>query len=380
MKYGFLSNASAYEIASVLITELQREAMDGALEDFIKAVFVEKPSEKQISERIIQASFDSKNKRRILLLANLKEMLPSVVLPPNLESLLKQESLSQVVGNARLKGHYAKIVSAFKREGIDVMVIKGGAMKCYRPTLPRIMGDIDVLVREHDFERAIEIAFGLGYYGPRTDHSVDLHVPNSPEGVLDIHKHINVYNKASPRTLNETFFRRAKKESVFGIEGYLPSNEDMVFILLVNLAKNFWEHQGIANLPTLFFDIEYLLRKKDFDWSIVLENVRINASEMQFFLAVEFVRNLAPTLIPKEIVVPIEDEKAFQDFCTMTAYRNLFLNRYKMRNRTLTTEKVSEHAKMFIGNLGFKIFYGILRLPLVFKSARLSRFILSFDK
>lgn len=45
------------------------------------------------------------------------------------------------------------------------------------------------------------------------------------------------------RKLLKNLFKRSREENVFGVKTLIPSNEDMMFISLVNLARNLREKQ-----------------------------------------------------------------------------------------------------------------------------------------
>ncbi len=44
--------------------------------------------------------------------------------------------------------HYTKIGKALNKNGIEPLILKGGAMKYLRQELPRVMNDIDIVIPE----------------------------------------------------------------------------------------------------------------------------------------------------------------------------------------------------------------------------------------
>ena len=77
------------------------------------------------------------------------------------------------------------------------MILKGGAMKCIHNEFPRVMGDIDILVKEKDYEKAGHIAEEIGYRCEWDIHSVDIHPKDSEEGIMDIHRYILMNTSAN---------------------------------------------------------------------------------------------------------------------------------------------------------------------------------------
>lgn len=63
-------------------------------------------------------------------------------------------------------------------------------MKHLRPEFPRVMGNIDILVKENEYQKAGNIAEKMGYDCAWDIHSVDLHPKDSEDGIMDIHKYI----------------------------------------------------------------------------------------------------------------------------------------------------------------------------------------------
>ena len=86
--------------------------------------------------------------------------------------------------------HYTKIGKALNKNGIEPLILKGGAMKYLRQELPRVMNDIDIVIPEKDFMKCADIISNLGYTYEKIDiHSIDFHDENG-EGTVDLHKFV----------------------------------------------------------------------------------------------------------------------------------------------------------------------------------------------
>lgn len=81
------------------------------------------------------------------------------------------------------------ILSALANNNIPVVVLKGTSVSQYYP-IPeyRTMGDIDLLVKHEDFERAKDAILSCGYIIGDPDHSVDRHV-SLEKGDIEVELH-----------------------------------------------------------------------------------------------------------------------------------------------------------------------------------------------
>lgn len=241
--------------------------------------------------------------KSVMLLAYALESRPDLVLPPSVGPRLGGVLKFCRYQNINKLAHFSKVARELRANGIPVLILKGGAMKVYRPSFPRWMNDVDFLVRPSDYGRAVEIAMGMGYGEPMaTEHSTDLRVPGSGEGLLDIHRCLDL-STGREEELSEDLFRRAEEKVFFSVKGYLPSPEDMVFIALTNLYKNLERNQTPESSVTTFFDLKYLVGFKPvFDWGIVLENARKTGTLFQVLLSANILSRNLGGIIPGDLM------------------------------------------------------------------------------
>ena len=237
--------------------------------------------------------------KSVLLVAYLMKTRPELKFPASLTPRLTGVLSFCRFQNLKREAHFCKLGAALREQGIPFLILKGGAMKVYRPDFPRWMNDIDLLVPAAEYDRATTIALDLGYGDPMpTDHSMDLRLPGSNEGLLDIHKHLEMFT-GKEESLNDGLFSRALERELFSVRGLLPCPEDMVFISLVNLYKNMAKNQTPESSVTSFFDLKYLTGLKDgFDFDIVLEDARISGGEFEILYAATVAEAVVPGLFP----------------------------------------------------------------------------------
>ncbi len=96
--------------------------------------------------------------------------------------VLKKAFGAYIYKDLQQDGHIKGIKSAFNQHGIDHIFLKGSRLKhLYPSTYMRAMGDIDIIVRKNDFEKAIHELSALDYkqVGAITHHHSFLGVDDS---------------------------------------------------------------------------------------------------------------------------------------------------------------------------------------------------------
>ncbi len=257
-------------------------------------------TQEKLDKFLSEWDIEAEGSYRALLLSYIMKQHPDLAFDeyngPRLKGLLNFYKFA----NLGLISHYTKIVRALNEHGIVPMIMKGGLMKYLRPELSRCMGDIDILIfDDEDYEKSKKIVHDLGYDYEQQDHSIDLHVPGSEAGVLDIHSYIDIGSKYDKTEIINNFKKRATKTKVFGCETYIPCTEDSLFIGLVNLAKNVRNKTSVRGVLFYLFDFEYLKNSKpDLDWNIVVDNIRLTGAYSYMIVAIEFANKAVPGIVP----------------------------------------------------------------------------------
>ncbi len=263
---------------------------------------------------------------------------------PRLAGLLKFHRFH----NLQKIAHFTKVGKKLNNESIHPMILKGGAMKFLRPEFPRLMGDIDILVQNpKEFDTACEISKNLGYDLSFEVHSVDLHLPDSEENILDIHHYIFLATDYDKKFIAE-LFSRATKHKVFGVESCVPSNEDMVFLALTNLAKNCVYHTSIKGMMYTLFDCKFLQEtKKDFDWNIVIQNSKKTNSQIWLFLAIKFINRIIPNFLPEHVINNKTITKAGIKYAKKIMFYRIYRYETHMKCRTCDIKKIFSDFEEF---------------------------------
>ena len=325
-------------------------------QELLNLAFQKKLTQEKLDQFLSGWDIEVEGSYRALLLSYIMKKHPDLTFNeytgPRLKGLLNFFKFN----NLALISHYTKIVRALNEHGITPMIIKGGVMKYLRPELSRCMGDIDILIfDDKDYEKSKKIVLDLGYEYSEQPHSIDLHVPGSDAGVLDIHSYIDIESKYDKRKIINNFKKRATKTNVFGVPTYVPCTEDILFISLVNLVKNIRNKSSIRGILFTLFDFEYLKNSKsDFDWNIIIDDIRLTNTYSHMIIAIEFANKLVPGILPDFVAT----NKVMQRNVQKYFERDIYYYRYVYDIRALSgkTKMHNVHSiKDFFRYLNIKL-------------------------
>ena len=350
-------------------------------EMMLNLVFSDNPTQEALNEFLEAWDIEIAGGHKALLLAYFMKMHPELNYPeyvhPRLKGLLNYYRFQ----NMKLMSHFCKICNCFKQNGInDILILKGGAMKHLRPDLPRVMGDIDILVHEEDFEKAGKLAESMGYGADWQLHSIDLHPKGTEEGLLDIHKYID-FGTGCQEELNNNLFKRATLQKVFNVDVLVPSCEDLVFISIVNMVKNLSAKTSISGTLYSLFDCKYLLdSKEDFNWDIVIQNAIDSKTEYKLYFGINFINNIVPNLLPDKIKKNKKFEKKFKDFCLLLYYKRFYLGEMREHSHALKIQDAIKSWDLIKEYMSFKPKYFILKRSIISKNPFIAKKILQIEK
>lgn len=295
-----ISNDTLESISNKLICKYISNLLTQNDIKLLSLIFSPSPTQKQLDEFLPTYDIEIAGGYKTLLLSYFMKMHPQLKFTdyetPRLKGLLNFYKFQ----NLELISKFSKIGKVFRENGIKMMILKGFAMKCLRPDLPRAMGDIDIITFGQDFIKAYHIIQKMGYRMVLEPHSIDVHEPDSEAGVLDIHRWVNIDN-GKGQALNKHLLKRARWTKIGGLDVLIPSNEDLFFLALVNLSKNLRDNTSKASTLYVLFDCKYLLEQPNFDFDIVVQNAKLTHTEGFVGFGAEFINTIIPNLIPQEI-------------------------------------------------------------------------------
>lgn len=366
------SNKLANIISSILLEDILTESE----KKLLNLVFSQNPKQKDLDDFFENWDIEVVGGHKALIMSYFMKMHPNLhysnYVGPRLKGLFQYYRFQ----NLKLISDYAKICQALKKENIDFMIFKGGCMKHLRPEYPRVMGDIDILVDENNLEKCGEIIQKMGYDACWFPHSFDIHPKGSEEGILDIHKYIPLDNKYE-KEITKDILKRATKQKVFGIETLVPCNEDLFFILLINLVRNLRNKTSYNGILYNLFDCKFLIESKtDFNWDIIFQNAKNTCTVTDICFAIKFLNLIVPNILPERFNKDKYFEKQFKNYFILLIYQRFFIWDMRQICRPMKIKKLFSSWEFFKEYIKLKPKYFIFKSQIFMKNPYLAKKIL----
>ena len=173
------------------------------------------------------------------------------------KDLFNKEYKKQILIDANQLYELNALISAFEKENIDMLTLKGSSIKNFYPhTHYRYMGDIDTLVNKSDFDKADKVLSSLGYkevsFG--THDRIYLKEP-----LINLEQHFTIAEGDSKKVIdyyNDIWNKSKLKPGYTHI--YEMTLEDIYIYLSVHAVHHI-KYSGIA--PRIFLDYYVFLEK-----------------------------------------------------------------------------------------------------------------------
>lgn len=296
----FIANPTIENLLEEITIFVKNMCITSSDEKLLNFYFKNDASQEDLDNFLSEWDIEEEGGKKALALAYFMKQHQNLKYPkyvePRLHGLLKYFKYRNLITIA----HFHKICTALKKENIDVLIMKGGAIRHCNSDYPRIMGDIDILVPQKDYDKAKSIGLSFGYGFFLFSHSIDLYDPKLNMMLVDIHRKIDMQSE-SDELICEDFFKRAHQEKIFNVDGiYLPCPEDLMFILLINMNKNIVQNTSTLNILYYILDSMYILNlKPDFDWDIVKQNTIKTKTEIPISVMLHFLNKFVPIKLPE---------------------------------------------------------------------------------
>jgi hypothetical protein len=215
-----------------------------------------------------------------LLYKKLPQLSNSHIIPSQVQTKLRAAYYKTVSRSIMLYGAYHEVVELFIKAGIPVIALKGMYISehLYQDIGLRLMSDIDLLVREEDGERCLELLVSLGYsampfqkniseftdsVGIESFHeSGEAHYRPMLKGEVSVEIHTKLQNTSEHYQQSLTdIWENAKPVTINGLPALALDN----FNLLIHLCLHLHKHNTVLEHVqfTSFADIVNLLCKID---------------------------------------------------------------------------------------------------------------------
>ena len=257
------------------------------------------------------------------LLPLLHKHIATDLVPPQILSRLKRESVANSQNVLHLTGKQLRIYKLFKENNVPVAPFKGPllAQMAYGEMSLRQAGDIDLLINRRDFTQARELLESLGYeMTPRlTPAQLSSHLNNHCEiqfmrdewlTVVDLHWDL------APRSFvfglrPEDVMSRLQSVSLAGTTVETFGAEDLLLYQAMHGAKHLWRRlEWISCLA------ESLRATKQINWDMLVDRAAKAHATRILALGLRLVEEFSDAPVPSEVFASVDPDKTMQRMAT----------------------------------------------------------------
>lgn len=249
-----------------------------------------------------------------LLYFHLHAHAPEKVPPVVYEKLRDQYQRISAL-NVYLSGELRRLLKLFAAHGIEAIPYKGPALaaKAYGNIALRHFGDLDILVRQRDVLRVMELLVAEGYvlHPPLNGVQQALmlrtqcNLPFTRDGrrlIVEIHWRVSARLFSSPLD-EESLWEKIGLDSFEGMTIKTLAPEDLLLSLCVHGAKHLWERLSwIADIAQL------LEVYTDLNWPRLLERTRRSGTGRMLLLGLYVARDLLGAKLPAVVEAQFESD------------------------------------------------------------------------
>lgn len=254
--------------------------------------------------------------------------LPKIIInrddiPRYVREKLKEDYYLNAARNTLIFEELGRVLEAFKKAGLQVIVLKGAALAdiVYGNLALRPMYDVDLLVRKEDLYQIDNELKRFGYFS--YDGAVDdidpfspayltsLLYQNSSRNSLAIHIHWHFVNSTIP---NEYYIRNIKIEDIWqdaektdiaGVETWVMAPHH----LLIHLSEHAFKH-SLGRL-SLFCDINEAINcyQERLDWDLLIKDSFKFGLNRMVYLALYFTSRFLGVKMPEDVLLRLRPER-----------------------------------------------------------------------
>jgi len=232
--------------------------------------------------------------------------------PPEKAQALEADFIGKTAFILQYENSLSKIVDSLYQERISFVIIKGPtiANELYEPTEVRPYGDLDILIKNHNYDKVKRILAQHGFQVADSENethrrqywnSVDFYHSENRNIAIDLHWDTLMSSWGRNFFTDQEIWDNTRWLEFSGMR--LPVLDPMILILHLCLHLSF--HHQFGKLQTLC-DLDLAIQKfdTDIDWEQMLQIV----SKMKIWKAVIYSMRLSKILLETELPEPIEME------------------------------------------------------------------------
>jgi hypothetical protein len=256
---------------------------------------------------------------------NLKKINCDKNVPSEIMKDLEKIYYSNLARNMLLYDELNKILMAFKKAGIDTVVLKGAflAEEIYKNIGLRPMSDIDLLVKEEDLQKTkIELSkmkYSAYVYPTKTHekfqtvYSEELPFTHQDKNIY-VEIHWDIQPRYAPYMIDiNKFWSNTKIVQIAGVEVLTFAPEDLLQHLCLHLDKHI-NYSGAPPATPLrnYCDIVEVINyyKDTINWNYLLQSSKNYGIEEPIFQILFIAKEYFGTLVPENILNELESIKS----------------------------------------------------------------------
>jgi putative nucleotidyltransferase-like protein len=236
--------------------------------------------------------------------------------PQEVQQKLQEKRRALLLFTLSLMAELFRALESFREAGMEALVVKGPALsaRAYGDASMRRYEDVDLLVRQRDVTRFVELMTGSGYESKVPLNAIGAgKVPGEyvfrwPNTNRRIELHTEQTLRYFPHPLPvEEFFKRKIFLSFDAHTVPALCAEDELLLDCIHSAKHFWERlMWIADVAAM------VSRQKDLDWDRAFLTARQVDAERMLCLGLLLAAETFPVKLPGEIERVIRSDQGAQ--------------------------------------------------------------------
>jgi len=221
---------------------------------------------------------------------------PSAKLPNDLTTKLRSHYYASLRHNLLLLNELNKVLKAFNETGIDVIVLKGAALAqtVYPDIALRPMGDMDLLVKKENLEKAEKLLADLGYdkfikkdSKRHPFHNTYLRIVNEESFVIEIHWNLVRKIFYTNINLNELWVDAIPTDSLGTKVLRLSPLHSLLYLCWHGSHHSFKRLLWLCDIAQII-----KINERDINWDLVDQTSREWKIKKPVFLSLYLVRSL----------------------------------------------------------------------------------------
>ena len=242
-----------------------------------------------------------------LLYSHLSSACPQCV-PREVLARLRNAFVANSKSCLLLFGELRKLLRLFSEKGITAVAFKGPllSVEAYGDLCLRQAGDLDILIKKHDFSLAKEILVTAGYRlaTPLTKSQEASHlrfhceIPFLSNGLSVVDLHWGLSPKSFRFALNpRQVMERCESTIIQGTSLLTFAREDTILYLCFHGGKHYWSRlEWISSLA------EFIRTTQNINWSKILERANESHGRRMLIVGLMLARKLGGVEIPESIL------------------------------------------------------------------------------